>query len=135
VLQTIELASGSGEDPNRMAAAELSATPEEQHEMQVEQAKLAFKRTSKKRPMTTEEELRHKQALQGIVETTPSPKTRPPQSPGLQYIQVSEAIKRTYKKSDQSYLLKMDIDVLYRIAKARGIDIIDKSKSTDKKVK
>ncbi|MFM7989442.1 MAG: hypothetical protein ACKPKO_60020 [Candidatus Fonsibacter sp.] len=38
-------------------------------------------------------------------------------------------------KCDQSYLLKMDIDVLHRIAKAREIDIIDKSKSTDKKVK
>ena len=47
VLQTIELASGSGEDPNRMAAAEISATPEEQHKMKVEQAKLAFKRKGK----------------------------------------------------------------------------------------
>ncbi|MFM7986191.1 MAG: hypothetical protein ACKPKO_43450, partial [Candidatus Fonsibacter sp.] len=86
------------------------------------------------RPMTAEEELRHKQALQGIVETTPSPKKGQPQSPSLHHIQVSEAIARTYKTSDQSYLLKMDIDTLYSIATSRGIDIIDKSKSTDKKI-
>ncbi|MFM7982227.1 MAG: hypothetical protein ACKPKO_23195, partial [Candidatus Fonsibacter sp.] len=83
VVQTIELASGSGEDPNRMAAAEISPTPEEQAKNDaaeiIEQAKLAFKRTGKKRPMTAEEELRHKQALQGIVETTPSPKKGQPQ--------------------------------------------------------
>ncbi|MFM7984688.1 MAG: hypothetical protein ACKPKO_35735 [Candidatus Fonsibacter sp.] len=83
--------------------------------------------------MTVEEELRHKQALQGIVETTPSPKERKPQSPSLHNIQVSEAIARTYKKGDQTYLSKdMDIHVLYRIAQSRGIDIIYKSKSADK---